>query len=134
MANQAGVLHQPLNVLGAHQHDFLRGKPEEGLLKGRPLGVYQAMPKPRPKYPQRDGRQVAIIGNGTQLICGSRLGQQRLQRLRRAKAIQAILVQPAIVLHRQLPLSEVHDVEHTGRRLLIDTQAGKVIQGGISQL
>ena len=99
MANQPRILHQPFQMLGAHQHHLLRIEAEEHLLEGRPLGVDQAVLEAGAEHPQRQQRQVAIITQRTQLGVGAGLWQARLQRRGRAEAVEAVFVEPLIVTH-----------------------------------
>ncbi|MNE54439.1 hypothetical protein D3C80_1492150 [compost metagenome] len=55
VTNQALVLHQPLQVFGAHQHHLVRIEAEEHFLEGRPLGIHQAVLEPGAKHPQGQG-------------------------------------------------------------------------------
>lgn len=99
MTDQPGVLHQPLDVFAAHQHHLFRIETEEGLLEGRPLGVHQTVLEPGTEDAQADQRQVAIVRDGSQLIGAARLRQPRFQRRRGTEAIEAVFVQPFVVVH-----------------------------------
>ncbi|MCY1441681.1 hypothetical protein D9M71_580050 [compost metagenome] len=55
VADDPRVLHQPLEVLGAHQHDLVRVEAEEHFFKGRPLGIHQTVLEPGAKHPQGQG-------------------------------------------------------------------------------
>ncbi|MNF13241.1 hypothetical protein D3C80_2150050 [compost metagenome] len=43
VADQAFVLHQPLQMLGAHQHHLVRIEAEERLLERWPLAIHHAV-------------------------------------------------------------------------------------------
>ena len=101
MADQAGVLHQPLEMLGAHEHDLLRIEAEEHFLEGWPLGVHQAVLEAGAEDPQADQRQVAVVAQRAQLGGALRLRQARFQRLPGAEAVQAVFVHPGVVAHRE---------------------------------
>ncbi|MOA55462.1 hypothetical protein D3C78_1792560 [compost metagenome] len=55
MTDDPRILHQPLQVFGAHQHDFFRVELEEHLFEGRPLGVDQTVFEAGAKYAQGHG-------------------------------------------------------------------------------
>ncbi|MCY1446949.1 hypothetical protein D9M71_635450 [compost metagenome] len=99
VADDALVVHQPLQVLGAHQHHLLRVEAEEHLLERRPLGIHQAVLEPGAEHAQGQGRQVAVVADVTQLRRRARLRQEGLQGLGRAEAAQAILMQPLVIAH-----------------------------------
>src|SRR5690606_31906694 len=79
---------------------------EEGLLEGRPLGINQTMLETGAKDSPADQREIAVVGNRSQLIGAGRLRQQRLQGRRRAEAVQAVLIQPFVVTHASSIRSE----------------------------
>ncbi len=99
VTDDARVLHQPLQVLGAHEHDFFRVKPKEHLLEGRPLGVHHAVLQAGAKHPQRQGRQVAVIADLAQFRRGQGHRQVGFQLGRRTKPVQTIFVQPLVIAH-----------------------------------
>ncbi|KPW12471.1 Uncharacterized protein ALO42_05454 [Pseudomonas syringae pv. atrofaciens] len=100
MTNDARVLHQPFQVIGAHQHDFLRVEAKKHFFERWPLGVYQAVFQACAENPQGHGRQVAVGADGLQLSGCLGGGQMSFQSFGRAESIQAILVQPFVVVHR----------------------------------
>ncbi|MNC48887.1 hypothetical protein D3C75_980320 [compost metagenome] len=99
VADNALILHQPLQMLGAHQHHFLRVEAKEHLLERRPLGIHQAVLEPGAEHAQGQGRQVAVVADVAQLRRRARLRQEGLQGLGRAEAVQAVLVQPLVIAH-----------------------------------
>jgi hypothetical protein len=93
------ILHQALQVLGAHQHDFFRVELEEHFFKCRPLGVHQAVLEAGAEDAQRHGREVAIIADLAQLRRGLGNGQMGFQFSRRTEAVQTVFVQPLVIAH-----------------------------------
>ncbi|RMV47704.1 hypothetical protein ALP11_05669 [Pseudomonas syringae pv. papulans] len=100
MTNDARVLHQPFQVIGAHQHDFLRVEAKEHFFERWPLGVHQAVFQACAENSQGHGRQIAVGADGLQLPGCFGGGQMSFQSFGGAESIQAILVQPFVVVHR----------------------------------
>ncbi|RMO26391.1 hypothetical protein ALQ45_05845 [Pseudomonas amygdali pv. morsprunorum] len=100
VADDARILHQPLQVISPHQHDFFRVEAEEDLLERRPFRVHQTVFQACTKHAQGHGRQIAVGADGLQLFRCLRGGQVGFQCFGGAESIQAILVQPFVVLHR----------------------------------
>ncbi|RMT40023.1 hypothetical protein ALP47_05118 [Pseudomonas savastanoi] len=100
VADDARILHQPLQVISTHQHDFFRVEAEEDLLERRPFRVHQTVFQACTKHAQGHGRQIAVGADGLQLFRCLRGGQVGFQCFGGAESIQAILVQPFVVLHR----------------------------------
>ena len=80
VADQAGVLHQPLEMLGAHGHDLLRIEPKNTSSKAGHLASSGCV-EAGAEDPQADQRQ-AVVAHRAQLSGALRLRQARaFQRL-----------------------------------------------------
>ena len=137
MTNNPFVLHQAFQMLLPHEHDLVWRKAEKCRFESRPFGIHQAVLEARPKHPQRNKGEVAVIGNRAQLTVRTGLRQMGLQLRCRTKAVQAILMQPFIVTHRAFPAtkgSKIHHLDKPRRRLFVDFQTVEIEQGAICQL
>ena len=99
MTNDPRILHQALQMIGAHQNDFFRIEAKEHLLEGWPFGVHQTVLQTCTKHPQGQGRQVTVVADGLELSGGGGRRQVRFQRGGGTKAVEAVFIEPFVVLH-----------------------------------